>query len=105
MGRSGNFRQLPSAQVKQGLALLVLLALTALAIAGPTGLLEWSEQSKLLEQRKAQIAVLLDERDQLRNRVDLLDPESADPDLIMEMLRKNMNVVHDDEIVITLDDE
>lgn len=95
----------PKDQLKQGMALMVLLVLTGLAIAGPTGLLAWNENANLLEQRKTQIAVLATERDNLRNRVQLLDPGAADPDLVGELLRRDMNVVHPDEVVITVDDE
>ncbi len=114
MGWTGAYRKLkrdraplrlPEDQAKQGLALAVLLVLTGLAIAGPTGLLAWNESAVLLDQRQAQIAVLEAKRDELRNRVDLLDPEAADPDLVAELLRKNLNVVHPDEVVITLEDE
>ncbi|MEL6878811.1 MAG: septum formation initiator family protein [Pseudomonadota bacterium] len=95
----------PRDQLKQGMALMVLLVLTGLAIAGPTGLLAWNENANLLEQRKNQIALLTAERNELRNRVDLLDPGAADPDLVGELLRRNMNVVHPDEVVITVEDE
>ncbi len=105
MGRRGKLQQLPADQAKQGLALLVLLVLTALAIAGPTGLLAWNENANLLDKRQAQIAMLSAERDELRNRVSLLDPGAADPDLVGELLRRNMNVVHPDEVVITVEDE
>jgi cell division protein FtsB len=44
-------------------------------------------------------------RDMLKNKVDRLHPDGADPDLVGELLRENMNVVHPDEIVITLDQE
>ena len=104
MRRTGLIGRLPRDQVKQGLALAGLLFLTVLAIAGPTGLLSWSEQASLLEQREAQIAVLTEKRDELRNRVALLDPAAADPDLVGELLRSNLNVVHPDEVVITLED-
>lgn len=83
---------------------MVLLVLTGLAIAGPTGLLAWNENANLLEQRKTQIAMLTAERNDLRNRVALLDPGAADPDLVGELLRRNMNVVHPDEVVITIED-
>ncbi len=83
---------------------MVLLVLTGLAIAGPTGLLAWNENANLLEQRKTQIAMLTAERNDLRNRVALLDPGAADPDLVGELLRQNMNVVHPDEVVITIED-
>lgn len=96
--------RLPADQLKQGGALLLLLVLTGLAIAGPTGLLAWSENSQLLEQRQAQISALTEQRDALKNRVDLLDPQGADPDLIGELLRMQ-NVVHPDEVVVTTEDE
>lgn len=83
---------------------MALLILTGLAIAGPTGLLSWSENAQLLEQRQAQITMLTEKRDALKNRVELLDPEAADPDLIGELLR-HQNVVHQDEVVITLEDD
>ena len=92
-------------QMRQGLALFALLFLTGFAIAGPTGLLAWSENSKTLEQHKATIAALEAKRDALRNRVALLDPEAADPDLASELVRKNLGVLHADEIVITVEDE
>ncbi|MFL0356546.1 septum formation initiator family protein [Erythrobacter sp. GH1-10] len=92
-------------QMRQGLALFALLVLTGFAIAGPTGLLAWSENAQTLDQRKAQIAELEAKRDALRNRVDLLDPEAADPDLASELVRKNLGVLHADEVVITIEDE
>ncbi len=97
MKRSGN------EHLKQGIALAVLLVLAVLMIAGPTGLLAWSENSKALEQRDAEVERLTERRDALKNRVDLLDPEGADPDLIGELLR-DQNVVHEDELVVTIDE-
>jgi len=89
---------------KQGLALFALLALTALAIAGPTGLLAWSESDRLLELRQAQLAELTRQRDELRNRVALLDPDGADPDLVSEYIRRNLNLVREDEVLLNLED-
>jgi cell division protein FtsB len=89
----------------QSLALGVLLVMGGLAIAGPSGLLSWSENLRLLDQRQAHLAALTKERDALRNRVALLDPDSADPDMVGELLRSQLNVVHPDEVVIRLDDE
>ncbi|MCK0128326.1 septum formation initiator family protein [Erythrobacter sp. F6033] len=92
-------------QMRQGLALFVLLVLTGLAIAGPTGLLAWSENSQALEQRTAQIAMLTEKRDALKNRVQLLNPKAADADLASELVRRNLGVLHADEVVITIEDE
>ena len=98
-------RKPPKEQVRQGLALAGLLVLTGFAIAGPSGLLAWSENSAKLDQHQARIAQLTEQRDELKNRVDLLDPNAADPDLVGELLRKEMNMVHPDEVVITLDQD
>ncbi len=93
---------LPKEQVTQGLALAALLVLAGLAIAGPSGLLAWGENANLLKKRHAQVSALAEQRDTLKNRVDLLDPDNADADLVSEELRRNLNVVHPDEIVLTL---
>ena len=87
------------------LALVALLALAGIAVAGPTGLLAWSENVSALGQREAEIARLSAERDSLRNRVQLLDPEAADPDLASELVREQLGVIHEDDVVITLEDE
>ncbi len=97
-------RQSPLEQLKQGAALAVLLVLAGFAIAGPTGLLAWNENSQALQQREAQIAALEGQRDALKNRVDLLDPRSADPDLASELVRRDLGVMHEDEVVFTLPD-
>ncbi|MBO9604072.1 MAG: septum formation initiator family protein [Novosphingobium sp.] len=86
----------------QVLALSWLLLLGGLALAGPSGVLAWGENLSLLDKREAQIKQLRAERDELRNRVALLDPAHVDPDLAGELVRKNLNVVHPDEVVITL---
>lgn len=101
------FRNEPSTRLPRNrrgdtLALILLLAMGGLALAGPSSLLAWSENLATLAQRKAEIARLQAERDELRNRVALLNPKAADPDLVGELLRSNLNVVHPDEVVMTL---
>jgi len=92
-------------RLKQAVSLAALLLLAGFAVAGPTGLLAWSENVSALGQRQAQIADLTAQRDALRNRVMLLDPEAADPDLASELVREQLGVMREDEVVITLDDE
>ncbi len=87
------------------MALCALLLLAGFAVAGPTGLLAWSENAEALEVRRAEIAQLTAKRDALRNRVMLLDPEAADPDLASELVREQLGVMREDEVVVTLDDE
>ena len=92
--------RLPRETLTQSLALAALLLLGGVAIAGPSGLLAWSENNRLLAERKTELVQLAARRDELRNRVDLLDPRHADPDLVGELLRRDLNVAHPDEIVI-----
>ena len=98
-------RKPPKEQIRQALALAALLLIAGFAVAGPTGLLAWNESEEVLKLRQAQIAQLQAERDALKNKVDRLKPDGADPDLVGELLRSNLNVVHPDEVVITLEDE
>lgn len=86
----------------QGMALAVLLLMVLYVIAGPSGLISWGENQRLLEQRRIKLAELMGERERLRNRVDLLDPSKADPDLAGELLRSNLNVARSDEMVMLL---
>lgn len=88
--------------VTRTLALGALLAMGAWAVAGPSGLLAWSENLRVLDQHQQEVKLLAAERDELRNRVGLLDPGHADPDLTGELLRSNLNVVHPDEMVMML---
>ncbi|PKP97649.1 MAG: septum formation initiator, partial [Alphaproteobacteria bacterium HGW-Alphaproteobacteria-15] len=87
-------------RMKQAAALIALVLLSGFAVAGPTGLLAWSENVSALDQREEQIADLTAQRDAMRNRVMLLDPEAADPDLASELVREQLGVMREDEIVI-----
>jgi cell division protein FtsB len=95
----------PDNRLKRVAALAALLLLAGLAVAGPTGLLAWSENAAALKTREAEIAALTAKRDALRNRVMLLDPEAADPDLASELVRDKLGVMREDEVVVTLDAE
>lgn len=88
----------------EAVALCALLVMAGLAIAGPSGLFAWSENLRLRDARETRLAKLQVERDHLKNRVELLDPAHADPDLAGEMVRSQMGVVHPDEVVVKLED-
>lgn len=83
-------------------ALCALLLMAGFVFAGPSGFIAWSENEHILSQQQEQIAKLSVKREQLRNRVGLLDPHHADPDLAGELLRGNLNVAHPDEMVMLL---
>lgn len=94
--------ELIKAALGPGFALMTLLAIAGYAVLGPTGILAWGDYQAQLEIRGVELSELQTERDALKNRVELLDPEGADPDLIGELLRKKVNVVHPDEIIVPL---
>ncbi|MEO1045075.1 MAG: septum formation initiator family protein [Pseudomonadota bacterium] len=96
----------PAATVRSklgsGLALLCLLGIGAYAVLGPTGVLAWGDYQQRLQQREVELAALLAEEAALKNRIGLLEPGKADADLAGELIRKKLNVIHPDEIVVPL---
>jgi cell division protein FtsB len=85
------------------LALIVVGTFAGHAIAGPNGLLAWGGYHRALNERKAELAKLEQQRAQLRHRSALLDPRKADPDMADELVRKDLGLVRPDEVIVTLD--
>ncbi len=85
------------------LALLVVGNFAGYAIAGPNGLLAWGGYHRSLEERKAELAQLEAEKQQLRHRSALLDPRKADPDMADELVRRDLGLVRPDEVIVPLD--
>ncbi len=84
------------------LGLLALLGIASYALLGPTGIIAWTDYRAALSERKIELAKLQKERDALRNRQLLLDRDNVDPDLAGELMRKELNVVAPDEVVVPL---
>ena len=101
MGTRGSIR-LAKERVSQGLALFCLLAMGGWALVGPSGLMAWSENSRMLGDRQKELQQLSIQRDELKNRVALLDPNHVDPDMAGQLLRAQLNVVHPDDMVMLL---
>jgi cell division protein FtsB len=85
------------------LALLVVGNFAGYAVAGPNGLLAWGGYHRSLEERKAELATLEAEKQQLRHRSALLDPRKADPDMAEELVRRDLGLVRPDEVIVPLD--
>ncbi|MEL6876211.1 MAG: septum formation initiator family protein [Pseudomonadota bacterium] len=102
MAKKEKIGSLIKAALGPGFALLTLLAIAGYAVLGPTGILAWGEYQRTLDDRAKLLVTLEEERNALKNRVALLDPEGADPDLTGELIRKELNVAHPDEIIIPL---
>ena len=84
------------------LALVALLGIASYALLGPTGIIAWTDYRAALSERRIELAKLQKERDALRNRQLLLDRDNVDPDLAGELIRKELNVVAPDEVVVPL---
>lgn len=85
------------------LALIILLAIGSYALLGPTGILAWTDYSSALKLREQELAELKQEREALKNRVKLLNRDNVDPDLAGELMRRDLNVVAPDEVIIPLE--
>ncbi len=84
-------------------ALLILLAIGSYALLGPTGILAWTDYKSAITLREQELVTLEQERDALKNRVKLLDKDNVDPDLAGELMRRDLNVVAPDEVIIPLE--
>jgi len=85
------------------LALVVVGTFAAHAVAGPNGLLAWGGYHRALKERQAELAQLQQEKAQLRHHSALLDPKKADPDMADELVRKDLGLVRQDEVIVPLD--
>jgi cell division protein FtsB len=103
MGGPNRFLGLIRKAALPALAVIVVGTFAGHAIAGPNGILAWGGYHRALEERKAELAQLEQQKAQLRHRSALLDPRKADPDMADELVRKDLGLVRPDEVVIPLD--
>lgn len=101
--RSARQRAVLGRALVPAVALAGLALLAAYAVMGPNGLLALGEYKRQIAARENQYAALDHHRAVLRNRVALLDPRHANPDMVDELVRKELNVAHPDEVIVTLD--
>jgi cell division protein FtsB len=99
--RKRNPGEIKSALVT-GAALVALLLIASYALLGPTGIIAWADYRQALNERTDELTKLKKERNALENRKKLLDPNNPDPDLSTELMRKELNVVAPDEVVVPL---
>ena len=82
---------------------LVLIAFFgAYAVLGQNGILAYGDYQRQLAKREKDFVAVDQKRTVLKNRVALLDPDHANPDMVDEMTRKDLNVIHPDELVVPL---
>ncbi len=85
------------------LALCVMAFFGGYAVLGPNGVLAYGDYTRQLARKQAEFAALDKRRAVLRNHVALVDPRHADPDMVDDLVRKQLNVMHPDEVSIPLD--
>lgn len=84
------------------LAVTVMVFFGAYAVLGPNGVLALGDYKRQIMAREKRFADLDQRRATLRNRVGLLDPRHANPDMVDELVRKELNVAHPDEVIVPL---
>jgi cell division protein FtsB len=91
---------------RAGLPAAVMIAIGFFAynaVLGPNGIVAAKEVRHDLEAKNQEFAALQKKRAEIKNRVDLLDPKrGADPDMVEELARKQLNVVRPDEVIVPL---
>ena len=103
MSRSTPFNMILRRAGLPAVAIILMGFFAYSAVLGPNGVLVYGDYKRQLEAKKAELAKLEAQRAQLRNRVALLKQSGADPDMVDELTRKKLNVVHPDEVIVTLD--
>ena len=83
---------------------MVIAYFLGAAIIGENGVLAWGDYRHSKVERSTQLARLEAERARLAHRTQLLDPAHADPDLAEELIRRDLGLVRQDEVIIPLDD-
>ena len=100
MAQIKKLRMLLSGVFGPACAILLLAIFIGYAILGPNGILAWGDYTRQLQDSRAELRVATAQRDRVANRVNLLNPDHVDPDLADEMIRRELNVAHPDEIVV-----
>ena len=84
------------------MALTIIAFFGGYALFGSNGVLAWGGYSQKYEVRAAELAAISKQRNQLAHRVALLDPRHANPDLVDELVRKELGLTQPDEVIIPL---
>ncbi len=90
------------AAVLPATAILIVAFFGGYALFGSNGVLAWGEYTKRIETRRADLAKVERDRAVLANRVALLDPRHANPDMVDELVRRDLGVAHPDEVIVPL---
>lgn len=100
--KPSNFKAVLKRAAWPAVALMVMAFFGGYAVLGANGLLAFGDYKRQLAKREHHYAALDHRREMLRNRVALLDPRHANPDMVDELVRRELNVAHPDEVIVPL---
>lgn len=87
------------------LCLLAIAYFVGHAVSGPAGLFAWKDYARDKARLTAELAAQREAKAALRRQVELVDPRHVDRDMADELVRKNLNVVGPDEVIVPLPPE
>ena len=102
MAHIAKLRSLLFSAFGPAVALLLLLVFAGYVVLGSNGVLAWGDYSRQLRAAKAELKTTKVAQAELRNRVEALDPRRVDPDLADELIRRQLGVIHHDEVIVPL---
>jgi cell division protein FtsB len=85
-------------------ALMIMAFFGGYALFGSNGVLALGDYRHNLAEKQVELDRLEAQKKIIANRVALLDPKKANPDMVDELIRKELGLAHPDEIIIPLDD-
>lgn len=102
MAKRSTFRTLLRRAGPPAALLIVGMFFGGYAIFGPNGALAYGDIERQLVVKRQQLAARDKTRAELRNRVELVHPGHADPDMVDQLVREKMGVVDGNEVVVPL---
>ncbi|MET0370986.1 MAG: septum formation initiator family protein [Sphingobium sp.] len=102
MAHIAKLRSLLFSAFGPAIAILLLLFFGGYVVLGSSGVLAWGDYSRELHAARVELKRVEQQRADLNNRVDLLDPRRVDPDLSDELIRRQLGVVRHDEVIVPL---
>ncbi len=88
--------------VWRAFALTIVVFFGAYALFGANGVLAWGDYSARLKLHQTDLAQLQKDRNELSHRVALLNPNNANPDMVDELVRRELGLARPDEVIIPL---
>ncbi len=102
MKKAKKFWTLMRSVAWRGFAVTIVAFFAGYALFGSNGVLAWGDYRQRLDTATVQLTALKKRQAELANRVALLDPRHANPDLVDELVRRELGVAHPDEVIIPL---